>query len=236
MQEPLPSGSGIAPPPLSPPRTWVHWLARGAIRPLIHTPVTPNHLTTVRLLTGIGAAACFALDAYLWTVWGGVLFMFSAFLDRADGELARLSGQLTAGGYRYDLGCDLVVNVLLFLGIGLGLRDGPLGFWAPLLGGVAGLAVGAIFWLVVRLEALNAFSAPAFDSTAGFDPDDFLFLVGPIAWLDGLFPLLIAASVGAPLFFLFVFGRYRQLRPHSFSPSPSGQQDEDNKSVSKYGA
>jgi len=217
MQAPFSFGSDIIPSP----RTWVHWLARGAIRPLLYTSVTPNHLTTVRLLTGIGAAVCFALDTYLWTVWGGILFVFSAFLDRADGELARLSGQLPLEGYRYDLGCDLVVNVLLFLGIGLGLRDSPLGLWAPLLGGGAGLAVGAIFWLIIRLETLNAFSTPVFKSTAGFDPDDFLFLVGPIAWFDGLLPFLIAASVGAPLFFLVMSYRYWKLRSKRFSPSPS---------------
>jgi archaetidylinositol phosphate synthase len=227
VQEPFSSNSNIAPSPLPPPRTWAHWLARGAIRPLIHTSVTPNHLTTVRLITGVGAAICFAQDAYLWTVWGGVLFVFSAFLDRADGELARLSGQLTSGGYCYDLGCDLVVNILLFVGIGLAFKDGPLGLWAPLLGGITGLTVGAIFWLVVRLEALNAFSAPAFNSTAGFEPDDFLFLVGPIAWLNSLFLLLIIASIGAPLFFLFLLWRYRQLQLKAFSPLPSSEQHQE---------
>lgn len=34
----------------------------------------------------------------------------------------------------------------------------------------------------------------------GVDPDDVLFLLGPIAWLGAMAALLIAASIGAPLF------------------------------------
>ena len=45
-------------PPL--PRTWDARLARSLVRPLVDTPVTPNHLTTVRLLIGLAGAWCLA--------------------------------------------------------------------------------------------------------------------------------------------------------------------------------
>ena len=41
-------------PPL--PRTWDARLARSLVRPLVDTPVTPNHLTTVRLLIGLAGS------------------------------------------------------------------------------------------------------------------------------------------------------------------------------------
>ena len=36
--------------------TWIHRGVRILVRPLAKTPVTPNQITTLRLLTGIGAA------------------------------------------------------------------------------------------------------------------------------------------------------------------------------------
>ncbi len=53
-----------------PPKTYVHYVGRWLIRPLVNTPVTPNHLTTLRLLTGIAAAVAFAMGDYFWTVGG----------------------------------------------------------------------------------------------------------------------------------------------------------------------
>ncbi|MBT6441779.1 MAG: hypothetical protein HOK61_05070, partial [Alphaproteobacteria bacterium] len=46
---------------------------------------------------------------------------------------------------------------------------------------------------------------------AGFDVEDVLYLVGPIVWLGGLVPLLLAAALGAPLFGLWAFWRYRNV-------------------------
>ncbi len=82
-----------------PPKTYAHHVGRWLILPLVNTSVTPNHLTTLRLLTGIAAAAAFAMGDYFWTVWGGALYAVSALLDRADGELARLSDKMSSWGH-----------------------------------------------------------------------------------------------------------------------------------------
>jgi phosphatidylglycerophosphate synthase len=188
--------------------TWVHRAARIAVRPLVSTPLTPNHLTTLRLATGIAAAAAFAFGERAWDIAGGVLFVLSAFLDRADGELARISGRTSPLGHRYDLASDVACNVMAFGAIGIGLSHGPLGGTALALGALAAAAVGAIFWLVQQMENFGE----EFSGAAGFDPDDALFIVGPAAWLGWLAPLLYAAAVGAPLFLLFALWRYRALR------------------------
>ena len=47
--------------------TWVHKAARWCVRPLVSTRVTPNHITTVRLLTGLAAAVAFAVGEQEWT-------------------------------------------------------------------------------------------------------------------------------------------------------------------------
>ncbi len=42
--------------------TWIHRVARvTVVKPLVHTAVRPNQVTTVRLLTGIAAAAALAI-------------------------------------------------------------------------------------------------------------------------------------------------------------------------------
>ena len=49
--------------------SWTHLLARVMVRPLIGTWVRPNHLTTLRLATGMAACALFA--SVLRRLWGG---------------------------------------------------------------------------------------------------------------------------------------------------------------------
>jgi len=73
-----------------------HRLARVFVRPLVGGPVTANHLTTLRLLTGVAACIAFACGGRGGEIWGGALWVLSAFLDRADGELARLAGSSSA--------------------------------------------------------------------------------------------------------------------------------------------
>lgn len=197
------------------PKTHAHIVARWCIRPLVNTPVTPNHLTTLRLVTGVAAAVAFAVGEYFWTCWGGMLFLISALLDRADGELARLSGRISTTGHWYDLYCDMVVNALIFVGIGIGLLDRIPGPWAPIIGLVAGLAVAANFQVVFRLHDSGSHPSVAFNYPNGFDIDDALFLIVLFAWLDALLPLLFAAAIGAPLFLVFALSRYRKMQSDS---------------------
>ena len=205
---------------VAPPRTPTHAMARWCIRPLVHTRVMPNHVTTVRLLTGLAAAAAFGVGAYYWTVWAGVLFVISAILDRADGELARIANRITPGGHWYDLTCDTVVNVLVFIGIGVGLRE-RIGFWGPVMGVVAGLSVGATFLVVFRLHAGGSHPSIAFSYPAGFDFDDTLFVIALFAWFNALLPLLIAAVVGAPSFLIFALWQSRKALTMAAKSSPA---------------
>jgi phosphatidylglycerophosphate synthase len=195
----------------------VHKAARVAVRPLVNTGVAPNHLTTLRLATGVAAAAAFAVGTRRWDIVAGWIFVFSAFLDRADGELARISGRTSRTGHVYDLASDVASNVMAFAGIGIGLSHGALGATALALGLIAAIAVGAIFALVTLMDGGTG---EAFPGAAGFDPDDALFILGPAAWLGLLQPLLYAAAVGAPLFLVFALWQYRQERRKRYNRAP----------------
>ncbi|KAF0112786.1 MAG: CDP-alcohol phosphatidyltransferase [Rhodospirillaceae bacterium] len=186
--------------------TWLHRIAREMVRPLVGSSVTSNHVTTLRLVVGVGAAAAAAYENGRELAAG--LFLVSMILDRADGELARLSERKSAFGHKYDLVSDTVTNALIFIGLGIGLRNGVAG--AVAMGIVAGVSVAAILWLVMRVENVAGARAAELGSRAGFDPDDGMLAVPLLMGLGGSVPLLYAAAVGAPVFAVFFFWRFRR--------------------------
>jgi archaetidylinositol phosphate synthase len=191
--------------------SWTHKIARWTILPLVDTPVTPNHLTTLRLVTGVGACALFTWGTRDGEIWGGVLWILSAFLDRADGELARVSGKTSPGGHAYDYACDVAVNSLFFAAIGIGLRDSFLGPWAIAMGIVTAVSIAAGSLLSEELEKLDNSGRKAYSGVAGFDFDDVMYLFGPLAWLGWLLPLLIGASIGGPAVALLTWWRLHRV-------------------------
>lgn len=191
-------------------RPWDARLAYVLVLPLKDTRVSPNALTSLRLVAGLGAAWAFASRSPNLGAW---LFALSNFLDHTDGELARITGKGSRFGHYYDLACDAVVTVLLFFSIGLGLSHGELGMWALPMGIVAGVAVAAIFHLRNAMETRLGRTATQQPSIAGFEAEDVLYLLPLVTLFNGLPPFLIAATVFAPLGAVLVLRLYRrQLR------------------------
>ncbi len=180
------------------------------MRPLVNTPITPNHITTVRLATGLGAAVCFAMGEDFYSMIGSGVFVLSMLLDRADGVLARLSGKTSPGGHKYDLIADSLCNALAFVGIGIGLRYSPLGELALPLGIVAGIAITAVLWLVMRAEEHAGSRAAELKGSVGFDPDDAMLAVPLAVLLGWSTELIVAAAFGASLFAVFFFFKFRR--------------------------
>ena len=191
--------------------TAVHRLVRVMVRPLLRTSITPNHLTVLRLLTGLCAAAAFALGSAETLFWGSIVYLVSCFLDRADGELARAANMRSEWGHKFDIRCDFVVNVLVFVGIGAGLRHGDLGNWACLLGLVAGLAIGSIYYGMMLVDKARG-GANGDKRGPIVDADDFLFLIAPIIWLGWTETFVWATVLGAPLFSALVYWHWHRLR------------------------
>ncbi|MBT6095555.1 MAG: CDP-alcohol phosphatidyltransferase family protein [Rhodospirillaceae bacterium] len=191
--------------------TWIHKLSRVTIvNPLAKTRVHPNHLTLVRLVTGLGAVAGFATGAVPWVQIGAVAFLVSMLFDRADGDLARVTGRTSPMGHKLDLIADSLCNSLIFVGLGMGLSQGAYGAGAIIMGVTAGAAVAAILGMVIRVEAREGARAAELGGAAGFDPDDAMALV-PLAVLFGAAEgLLLAAAIGAPCFAVFFLMLFRR--------------------------
>jgi archaetidylinositol phosphate synthase len=197
----------------SPQRPWDARLARRLVAPLRESWITPNYLTTVRLLIGLGAAAAFVPGAYGWSNLGAILLVLSNFLDHTDGELARISGKGSRAGHLYDLASDAAVTVLLFVAIGIGVGAQPgdaLALPPALLGLAAGCAIALIFYLRMQIEEMAGKGASRQASLGGFETEDVLYLMPLVTLCNGLTPFLIAASIGAPLFAIWVVIDFRR--------------------------
>lgn len=186
--------------------TWIHRIARVTVaKPLARTKVRPDQVTTVRLATGLAAAVAIGVGLPAWQHAGAILFVVSMVLDRADGDLARLTGQSSAAGHRYDMIADGVANTAVFVGLGLGLRNGSYGWLALPMGLAAGLAIAAILRSAMRMEDERGARAAELPSFGRFDADDAMVTLPLAIWFGTEELLLAAASIGAPAFCIFFY-------------------------------
>jgi phosphatidylglycerophosphate synthase len=221
-------------------RPWDARLARRLVAPLADRGISPNHLTTARLVVGLLGSAAFLPGRYGWSNVGALLLVLSNFLDHADGELARMSGRTSRFGHIYDLASDALVTILIFVAIGVGC--GPRGISLEIqsleippvaIGAIAGCAIALIFYLRMRIEDMAGKAATRQGSLGGFETEDVLYLL-PLATLcEGLLPLLIAASICAPLYLIWVIGEYRRVeslpRPLPVGGLPQGSECADSR-------
>ncbi|MFE3555797.1 CDP-alcohol phosphatidyltransferase family protein [Streptomyces sp. NPDC059193] len=101
----------------------VYWVAR-------FTRITPNQITWLSFLAGLGAAACFFQGAPEWLVLGALVYHASFILDCMDGKLARIrgNGSLFGGWLDYMLDRVSVLCCALALGFGQWLRHDEPGY------------------------------------------------------------------------------------------------------------
>jgi archaetidylinositol phosphate synthase len=195
-------------------QTYAHSFARIFVRPLIGTWIRPNHLTALRLVSGLAACALLAVGTRSTAAWSGVLWVVSCILDRADGELARMGDLRSDSGKVLDFYSDMILDSFWFLGAGIGLRHSPLGETAVLLGILTCGSMLLIMWSSELFERLSAPGVKAFGfkRVKRFHPDDALFLLAPFTWLGWLVPILVAASVCTPIFAIAITVRYFALK------------------------
>ena len=187
-------------------------LAARLVNPLRDSAITPNHLTTARLLTGIIACVLLSTGEPNLVNAGALFFALSNFLDHTDGELARITGKTSRFGHFYDLASDAVVDILLFVGIGICLMHGPLGTWALPMGIFAGVSVAAIFQLRLMVGNMMGKEQIAQPNIGLFEIEDVFYLLPLVTFFDVLYPFLIVATVGAPAFALWTLRDYLRLK------------------------
>jgi phosphatidylglycerophosphate synthase len=102
--------------------------------------ITPNLLSGLAFVFGLGAAACFAMQDRWWLVAGALLFHLSFVVDCMDGKVARLNGTGSLFGAWFDFIFDrlrVVLCVVALMG-GQYARTGDVA-WVWLAAAVIGL-------------------------------------------------------------------------------------------------
>lgn len=182
-------------------------IAAVLVRPLVRTPITPNHVSIVTLLIALAGAGMLATGDPAKATWGAGLFVLARFLDHFDGELARQSGKTSKLGYYLDYIVGSVSYAALFFCMGWGFKDSAIGIWAVALG--SGGAAAAVISLFTNMgidkqtggdESGDAIGYPGF---AGFELEDGIYLLWPVTWLGYLYPFFIAAGIGATVYCLY---------------------------------
>lgn len=210
MTDPLPPAD--VPLDVALNQTYAHAFARLLIRPLLGTWVRPNHLTELRMLTGLASCVLLAEGTAGAVAWSGVLWIITCVLDRADGELARVGNLRSESGKVLDFYSDMVLDAAWFLAAGIGLRHGWLGDKAMVLGAVTCVAMLLATWYAEMFERLSPAGTKAWKGVERFHPDDALFLLAPLGWLGWTAPVLIAASICTPVTALVFIARYAALK------------------------
>lgn len=203
----------IGAPPSSASNAYVRRAIRVVLRPLANTGLTPNHLTTLRIATGLAACAACCLGTTEGNWWAGGLWIVSCVVDRADGEFARLTRQCSRVGHIYDYYGDVALNAVIFLAIGIGLRHAVGASWTTALGVWTMVAIATASILAETLE--RRIGEKSFPSQSGFDFDDILFILAPVLWFGYGFPLLVGGAIGGPAAALILAVRLSQLRASS---------------------
>lgn len=85
-----------------------------------HTRVTPNQLSFLAFLLGLGSAGAFLAADYRWLVVGAVLFYLAFYVDCLDGKIARLKGTGSTWGQWLDFIFDRIRIFLCILALIVG--------------------------------------------------------------------------------------------------------------------
>jgi phosphatidylglycerophosphate synthase len=87
-----------------------------------------------------------------------LLVQAKTILDNADGQLARLTGRVTAFGRYLDSECDLLVNAALFAGVGWETKE-------PFLAAAGFVALTAVLSINFNVERLARGAAAGWDTS-----------------------------------------------------------------------
>ena len=170
------------------------------VRPLINTPVTPNHITTLSLILGLAASALFAWGEGSAPLWAAALVTVARFIDHMDGELARQSGKASTIGAMYDSLTGTACYGTMFLGMGYAEWRNGASDWILLLAASAMLFIVINMLLQFRVETWSGTAPDPYPQIGRFEAEDGIYLILPIIWLTGTFGFFIAGTVGTLIF------------------------------------
>ena len=91
--------------------------------------LSPNQISLISLVVGLGAAACFAWGSWPALLAGGLLLQASLIIDCVDGEVARFTRSFSALGAWLDAASDRVKEYAAYAGLAFGAARSGADIW-----------------------------------------------------------------------------------------------------------
>lgn len=129
-------------------RLWRYPICRLLLRPMMHTPVTPNHVTVLHTLMAVLAGFVITLGTPRAFVVAGLLFELRSILDCFDGVLARAKRLCSPTGRALDQLGDSIGFASLMIGgfVCLSRSHGPFAAAVLVLATSLVAAAGSAAW------------------------------------------------------------------------------------------
>lgn len=172
----------------------------------LNTPISPNQITLLSFAMGMMSAFCFAQGTYPTNVVGGILLLWSTWVDGADGEIARLKFMETELGGKLDIICDNIVHFFVFGAIGWGVSEATGDKTYLYLGALAAFASLTSFALLgeIILKKNTGATAPLTDSEPSVAEKlanrDFIHFLMLMAVFDFVHIFVFISAIGATVF------------------------------------
>lgn len=90
------------------------WIINSMVRGLASAGVHPNILTTIGVMINVGCCVLFATGEFFWA---GIVLIIANVFDMLDGNVARLTGNVTKFGSFLDSTLDRLSDMVVILGI-----------------------------------------------------------------------------------------------------------------------
>ncbi len=178
----------------------------------IKLPLTPNHITSLSLVSGILAGFFLSNGEYAAAVAGALFYQLSCVLDNCDGEVARAKNMRSKFGEWYDITADFVVDLALFTGMAAHMSrtdEGPARvLWALCVIG------GALHLGLVIFEKLKGFGPAVYEAPNARDAasDNFVLrFLDSVREGDASWIVIVFALIGQIPLLLWCVAVYMQI-------------------------
>ena len=190
-------------------RLVTRFISRQLTRLFLKTSLTPNQITCLSLLIGLGSAWCFYLGTFFSGITGALLLLVSALVDCTDGEIARLKFMETSWGAQFDIFCDNIVHFFVFFSIGMGLFFATGDPLYKLYGGLAVFGSLVAFMIlsssiVKKKQAAGQGEISETNLADQMANRDFIYFLLVMACIERLDIFILLTAVGANIFAIYL--------------------------------
>ena len=190
-------------------RLVTRFISRQLTRLFLKTSLTPNQITFLSLLLGLGSAWFFYQGTFFSGISGALLLLVSAWVDCTDGEIARLKFMETPWGARFDIFCDNIVHFFVFFSIGMGLFFATGNPLYKLYGALAVFGSLTAFMILSGVIVKKKQEAGRGETSEANLTDqlanrDFIYFLLVMACIERLDIFILLAAVGSNIFAVYL--------------------------------